>query len=177
MSTQVILLNGGSSSGKSSIARCLQGLSPQPWLLTGCDTFVDALPPAMQHSPDGIGFAADGAVTVGETFRNLEAAWMTGVAATVMAGARVIIDDVFLGGASSQQRWQQALRGLDAVWVGVRCDSTVAAQREAARGDRVIGMAALQAEAVHAGVQYDVEVDTTYDDSTLCARSILACVD
>lgn len=46
MSTaQVIVLNGGSSSGKSSIARCLQELLPDPWLTLGADTLVDALPP------------------------------------------------------------------------------------------------------------------------------------
>jgi chloramphenicol 3-O phosphotransferase len=32
------------------------------------------------------------------------------------AGARVIVDDAFLGGAVSQ-RWQQALAGLDVLWI------------------------------------------------------------
>lgn len=175
--TQVIVLNGGSSSGKSSIARCLQALLPEPWLLTGCDTFVDALPPAMQKLEDGIEFAADGAVNIGEGFRKLEVAWMEGVAATVRAGGRVIIDDVFLVGASSQQRWQQALGGLKVLWVGVRCDSVVAAGREADRGDRATGMAALQADLVHTGVRYDLEVDTTDTASRMCAKSIVAHVD
>lgn len=167
-------MNGGSSSGKSSISRCLQELLPEPWLLTGCDTFVDALPPAMQESNDGIEFAADGAVKVGDGFRALEAAWMEGVAATVRAGARVIIDDVFLGGASSQQRWQLALARLDVLWVGVRCDGVVAAKRESYRADRVTGMAALQAELVHVGVRYDLEVDTTDTTPELLAKSIIA---
>src|SRR4029079_8988236 len=33
--TQVIVLNGGSSSGKSGIARCLQAILPDPWLAFG----------------------------------------------------------------------------------------------------------------------------------------------
>jgi len=37
-------------------------------------------------------------------FRVLEDAWMEGVAAMARAGARIIIDDAFLGGAASQQR-------------------------------------------------------------------------
>jgi chloramphenicol 3-O phosphotransferase len=45
MATQVIVLNGGSSSGKTGIARCLQAILPQPWLRLGVDDLVDALPP------------------------------------------------------------------------------------------------------------------------------------
>ncbi|MFE9861134.1 chloramphenicol phosphotransferase CPT [Streptomyces sp. NPDC005780] len=177
MTTQMIILNGGSSSGKSGIVRCLQDVLPVPWLAFGCDSFVDAMPARMQTSDEGITFSADGAVYVGEEFRALEAAWMSGVVAMVRAGARVVIDDVFLGGAASQQRWQRALDGLPVLWVGVRCDSAVAAGREVARGDRTQGMAASQADVVHEGVIYDLEVDTTHTESLVCARSIAARLD
>ncbi|HVV22803.1 MAG TPA: chloramphenicol phosphotransferase CPT [Pseudonocardiaceae bacterium] len=170
MTTRVIVLNGGSSSGKSGLARCLQAVLPDPWLAFGIDGLVDAMPAGHR----GIDFAADGAVTVGPEFRVLEGAWMAGVAATVRAGARVIVDDVFLGGATSQQRWQQALAGLPVLWVGVRCDAEVAAAREIARGDRTGGMAASQAEIVHKGVVYDLEVDTTHTEALDCARAIAA---
>jgi chloramphenicol 3-O phosphotransferase len=39
---QVIVLNGGSSSGKSGIARCLQAVLPDPWLVFGVDTLIAA---------------------------------------------------------------------------------------------------------------------------------------
>lgn len=58
------------------------------------------------------------------------------------------------------------------LWVGVRCESAVAAAREIARGDRVTGMAASQADVVHRGVFYDLEVDTTRSESMECARII-----
>jgi chloramphenicol 3-O phosphotransferase len=99
---------------------------------------------------------------------------MEGVAAMARAGARVILDEVLLGGAAAQQRWQKKLAGLDVLWVGVRCDAAVAAGREVARGDRVRGMAVSQAEVVHNGVVYDVEVDTTHTESLECARVIAA---
>ncbi|MEU6883083.1 chloramphenicol phosphotransferase CPT [Streptomyces sp. NPDC046712] len=172
MTTQMIILNGGSSSGKSGIVRCLQAVLPDPWLAFGCDSFVDAMPAKMQASDEGIVFAADGGVSVGAEFRALEAAWMEGVVAMARAGARIIVDDVFLGGAASQQRWQKALRGLDVLWVGVRCESAVAAGREVARGDRTEGMAASQSDVVHEGVFYDLEVDTTRTESLVCARTI-----
>ncbi|MEV8455028.1 chloramphenicol phosphotransferase CPT [Streptomyces sp. NPDC052095] len=177
MTIHMIVLNGGSSSGKSGIARCLQACLPDPWLALGTDTLVDAMPASMQASDAGIEFAPDGQVTVGPEFRALEAAWIEGVAAMARAGARIVVDEVFLGGVDSQRRWQKALDGLDVLWVGVRCDSAVAAGREVARGDRIGGMAASQADVVHRGMVYDLEVDTTHTESMECARAIAARVD
>ncbi|MEV4944958.1 chloramphenicol phosphotransferase CPT [Streptomyces sp. NPDC053755] len=170
----MIILNGGSSSGKTGIVRCLQAVLPDPWLAVGVDSFVDALPASLRACDDGITFAGDGGVSVGPQFHALEAAWRGGIAAMARAGARIVVDDVFLGGAASQERWQRALDGLPVLWVGVRCDAEVTAGREIARGDRTVGMAALQAEVVHEGVRYDLEVDTTRTESLDCARAIAA---
>ncbi|MFF8380855.1 chloramphenicol phosphotransferase CPT [Streptomyces sp. NPDC015661] len=170
----MIILNGGSSSGKSGIVRCLQAVLPEPWLAFGVDSFVDALPAKMQDSDDGIVFDADGGVGVGAGFRALEAAWAGGIVAMARAGARIVVDDVFLGGAASQQRWREALGDLPVLWVGVRCEGAVAEGREIARGDRTAGMAAQQARIVHEGVEYDIEVDTTRAESLECARVIAA---
>lgn len=169
----MIVLNGGSSSGKSGIARCLQAVLPQAWLAIGVDTLIDVMPARLRLGSEGIGFA-DGDVSVGAQFRLIEDAWMAGVAAMVRAGARVIVDDVFLGGVESRQRWEKALDGLAVLWVGVRCDAEVAAGRELARGDRVAGMAEAQADVVHRGMSYDVEVDTAKAESVECAKVIAA---
>ena len=174
MTTQVIVLNGGSSSGKTGVARCLKAILPQPWIHFGIDDLVDALPPSLLGGGSGIDFGAQGEVEVGEGFREIQAAWLTGIAAMVRAGARVIIDDVFLNGGDSQERVRPHLDGLDVLWVGVHCDPEVVVGREIARGDRAIGMAALQADVVHAGVVYDVEVDTSHTESLECARAIAA---
>jgi len=174
VTTQVIVLNGGSSSGKSGIARCLQAILPEPWLSLGVDTLIEAMPVSAQASDSGIQFPPGGSVVIGPEFRVLDEAWAAGVAAMAQAGARVIVDDVFLGGATSQQRWQRALGTLPVLWVGVRCDGAVAEAREIARGDRPAGMAASQAEVVHQGVAYDLEVDTTHAEALDCARAIAA---
>ena len=174
MTTQVIVLNGDSSSGKTGIARCLQAILPRPWISIGVDDLLDALPPSLMGSGSGVAFERQGEVTLGDGFRESEAAWMTGVAAMARAGARIIIDDVFLGGGASQERIRAHLEGIEVLWVGVRCDPETAAGREIARGDRVIGMAASQAEVVHKGVVYDIEVDTSHTESLDCARAIAA---
>lgn len=171
---QVIVLNGGSSSGKSSLARALQEVLPDPWLSLSVDDLVDAMPPALVSGGAGIGFGEQGEVSVGDSFRALETAWMAGIAAMAQAGARVVLDDVFLSGAASQARVREQLDGLNVLWVGVRCAPEIAAQREQARGDRTTGMAALQAEVVHEGVYYDVEVDTGTCSATTCAQVVAA---
>lgn len=77
-----------------------------------------------------------------------------------------------LAGARSQERWRKVLDGLDVLWVGVRCEAAVAAGREIVRGDRVRETAERQAELVHQGVVYDLEVDTTHSEALDCARTI-----
>jgi chloramphenicol 3-O phosphotransferase len=173
MAMRIIMLNGGSSSGKSSIARCLQSLLPDPWLTFGVDTLVDAMPPALWGSSAGIAVASDGRITVSPAVQILRSAWTRGLAAIAHAGAPMILDEVFLTGAAAQQQWRIALEGLPILWVGVRCDPDVAVQREAARGNRVPGMAAQQAHLVHQCVVYDMEVDTTHASPQQCAQTIV----
>ena len=172
MVTRVIVLNGGSSSGKTSIARCLQAILPRPWIRLGVDDLLRALPPSLLDSGSGVAFGQRGEVMLGDGFRAIEAAWMTGGPRWPWPG-RIIIDDVFLGGAASQQRTRGYLAGLEVLWVGVRCDPEIAEGREIARGDRVTGRAASQAETVHKGV-VDIEVDTSRTEPVDCARAIAA---
>ena len=42
--SKIIILNGPSSSGKTSIARSIQRLSDEPWLTLGIDTFIHMTP-------------------------------------------------------------------------------------------------------------------------------------
>lgn len=171
----VIVLNGGSSSGKSSIARALQGLLGPTWMTLGVDDLIRALPGGDQPlgNEPSIEIRPDGSVAVGDDFRRAEAAWYQGLAAIGNAGTGLIIDEVFLGGKSSQERLARELDGLAVLWVGVRCDPEVAAQREQHRPDRIVGMALSQAESVHDVVEYDLVVDTTYLSALDCARSII----
>ncbi|RIJ69756.1 chloramphenicol phosphotransferase [Nakamurella silvestris] len=174
MRPDVYVLNGISSSGKSSIARQLQNLLPETYLRFSVDDFVDALPERLTSGEQGIGFGSDGRVQVDDTFVSLERSWTAGIAAIARAGTGVILDDVFLGGTASQERTRTGLAGLNVCWVGIHCDLAVAVEREAARGDRAPGMAASQIDLVHRGVGYDVEVDSTDLAPAECAARIVA---
>lgn len=174
MSIQVIVLNGGSSSGTSSLARALQEVLPRPWLTFGVDSLIEALPPGLMDDPDGLVLGADGSVTPGAAFQALQDSWRHGVAAVVRAGAPVILDEVFLGGVEGRRAWERVLGDLPALWVGVRCDAATATARERTRPDRVPGMAAAQASLVHRGMTYDIEVDTGRRTARECAREVAA---
>ena len=84
----VVVLNGGSSAGKSSIARRLQTLLGPVWLTLGVDDLIRALPGGGETPGDQppIEIGSDGAVTVGDDFRRIEGAWYAGLAAMARAG-------------------------------------------------------------------------------------------
>ncbi len=168
---RVLVLNGGSSAGKSSVARELQTLLDGVWLRLGVDTLIDAAPPSLLDR-GGLVLSGDGAVEVGADFIAVEGFWMAGLARMAEAGARLLIEDGFVSGPPAQDRWRDALGPLPVGWVGIRCDPDVAAERERRRGDRVPGMAGAQALAVHEGIGYDLEVDTTSESPATVADTI-----
>jgi len=186
---EVIVLNGASSSGKTTLAVALQDIFDESWLIFGIDTLISALPLALldlhedatigarprDHvvREDGISFDAGGEITIGAEFRRLEGAWVKGLSSIAETGARLILDEVFLDGARSQDRLRRALAGRNIAWIGVTCDATVATQRERDRGDRVVGGFERQSTRVHEGVHYDLVVDTTSRPTHEIAQQIV----
>jgi chloramphenicol 3-O phosphotransferase len=178
--TDVIVLNGGSSAGKSSLARSLQELLDRPWVVLGTDVLLSALAPSLvgDAAPRRgrrplLTYGADGAVHVDSSLRPVETAWLAGIVAMAKAGLGVILEEVLLDGGAGQRRLTAALTGLSTLWVGVRCDPAAAAAREQSRSDRIAGMAISQAAKAHDGVRYDVDVNTTATPSEDCARTVL----
>ncbi|WP_061809349.1 chloramphenicol phosphotransferase CPT family protein [Rossellomorea vietnamensis] len=170
--TNIIILNGGSSSGKTTLAKCLQNSLTGPWLRFSIDDLIESMPESMLKKDSGIKLDEDGTVTPGTEFQELESAWMQGIGEMARRGARIIIDDVFLSGVKGRENWETALEGLQVLWVGVFCDPAVADAREKARGDRIEGMAVSQATFVHNGMNYDVTVDTSMSSAEECIRLI-----
>ena len=169
---QVIVLNGGSSAGKSSITRALQRMLPGIWLTFGVDTFIEALPDQGHSLRAGITYHRDGSITFSPEHRALESSWYAGLSGMARAGAHLVLDEVLLSGGVGQERLRSTFSDVNVTWVGVRCDPDVAASREAERADRVEGMARRQALSVHSGVIYDFEVNTTNRSTEECAKDI-----
>ena len=107
--TQIVVLNGGSSAGKSSIARALQLTLPAPWLTFGVDVLIDALPGRGDDPRSGIVFEIDGSISVTPNYQAIENAWYQSLATMARHGTRLILDEVLLSGAAGQRRLSEDL--------------------------------------------------------------------
>jgi chloramphenicol 3-O phosphotransferase len=170
----IVVLNGTSSAGKTTLARALQdALLPDVWLLLGIDWFIGAMPFGAFGTDQGHTINADGSIDLGTGWHEQQAHWRAGIVAIARSGADLILDEVFLRGGAEQAEWASLLDGLDGRWVGVHVDVDVAEARERARGDRSPGMARHQASIVHDGVAYDLEVDTTSTTPEVLAAELV----
>jgi chloramphenicol 3-O-phosphotransferase len=87
----------------------------------------------MINDPEGLS-VHEGVITRGRLFTPLYEGFLHAVAALARSGVDVLIDDLTLDGLVDQQRWNNALQGLDVCWVGVRCAPQIPAEREPRRG-------------------------------------------
>lgn len=163
---KIIILNGTTSVGKSSTARALQKLLPEPYLHVQLDAFLAMLPPAMMDHPDGIVFKDETsggvpAITLemGPVMDRLLRGSRSAVAALAAEGNNLIVDDIMLRPEDAQY-YRNRLAEYDFAFVGLFAPLTVLEQREKDRGDRHPGLARWQYERIHKGMAYAVEVDT-----------------
>jgi chloramphenicol 3-O phosphotransferase len=179
----VVVVNGASSSGKTSLARALQLLAPDPWLHAGIDRFWGMMPQGWMQ----LGARADEGVSwlrgedeygrpvvhtlPGPVATRMARGMHRAVAALARGGSNVVSDDVFFDPAWASD-WAVALDGLDAWLVALHCPEVELERRERGRGDREPGEARAEASAIHDGVPYDLELDS----SSLPAEALAAAV-
>jgi chloramphenicol 3-O phosphotransferase len=190
----VVLVNGPSSAGKTSLCRGLQAAVTHPYLCIAFDDFVFAAPGRYYRGADTAEqsqqdeFTAAGVRMVitsppgaprsvtavfGPVFRRLMDGMAPAVRALVDAGNSVIFDHVL----HDQRMYESLLNsfdGLDVFTVGVVCPVEILEAREAARGDRVLGRARGLAEVVHGFCGYDVVVDTGHHGPEACVDQVIA---
>lgn len=169
----VIILNGASSAGKSSIARELQTILPEPYLHIGIDTFIAMMPKKVNELErsdcvmDGFYFKSKivNGVTVprihcGHYAKRINQVYHSTVKHLADSGMNVIVDDI-MDGVREQRQWKAALGDISLLFVGVHCSLPILAEREKSRHDRLQGAAMEQAKRVHEGIKYDLEVSST----------------
>lgn len=190
----IILVNGPSSAGKTTLCRALQASLPQPYLVTGFDDFVfmaalryyrgadtDRQDARDRFTAEGVemvatsppGAPASVTARFGPVFRRLVDSMAPAVRALVDGGNAVIFDHV-LHDRAMYESFRRATEGLDVFTVGVTCPLDVLEARERARGDRVLGRARGLAAVVHSFCDYDVTVDTGTASPETCVAGILA---
>jgi len=149
---RLVLLNGPTSAGKTTLSHTIAARLTTPWLVLPVDLFHQ-----IRTRPD-----AD--LTHREwndVFRRTRAAYHRALAGAVASGCDVIGDHVL----NEPWRLDDLLRltpGLDVLLVHVTCSDTELRRREKARGERDPGAAIIQRRQVFQHGDCDLTVDTTY---------------
>lgn len=172
---KVIILNGASSSGKTSILNELQSLFDEPYLNAGIDKFIWMLPKRYLDRPlwdDVLGLATE----AGEMGSRLFSSMHKVIQLLSLEGMNVIADHVMV-----EPKWTEEcarlFAPLPAYLIGIQCPLEVLIQREANRKDRTLGQAEAQYPFVHKNVIYDLAVDTSLLSVEDCALQIKEYID
>ena len=152
----MILLNGASSSGKSTLARSLQDALPSPFLHISSDQWVDGGALPRRREPTGP-FAW--ASTMRPRFFD---GFHRSIKALVDAGNDLVVDHI-IEYAAWRDQLSALLDSVDVFLVDVICDSDELDRRERERGDRFIGEGRSHIEilGIHTLGAADFTIDTT----------------
>lgn len=184
----IIILNGPSAAGKSSIQTEFQYLMmPSLWIKLGIDNLFDK--PMPDITPENLQFwqAANPirwVTATQDTNKNPIITLYTGeqgdkvaygmngaIAAYAQAGCNIIVDYI-----AYKKEWLDDLRGklknTKTYWVKVNIPLHVIEKREVARGTSPKGHARSHYDYVHWDITYDFEVDTEKDSATTIAKKI-----
>lgn len=185
-SSKIIILNGGSSAGKTSLAKALQQIMVPTYMLLGIDAFWLALPPQQLDletvSPEcfrwqyeHIGGKEYFRVIPGPLLDVAMKARFWAVRQYLERGLNVVADEVFWSFDWVLES-AKAFAGFDVYLVGVYCDDDELDRREAVRGDRWSGWGRGSQHFAHQNMKYDLIVDTTHSSSVESANVIKAAI-
>ena len=165
MKGKIIILNGPSSSGKSTLSRNLQKIWPAPLYYLSYDLVEEEMAP-YPHSHH----AYEGFPSPVKEFLDI---MYTSASAIANAGRDVVIDNCLFDTEDIIDLCRERLTGLEQIWVRVKLDQDELDRREKARGNRAIGKARWQAEHITPKEDnaYAVIVDTA-NPSADCAKAI-----
>jgi len=179
---RIILLNGCSSAGKSSLARAIQraGDTPrnQAWLHVAMDEIIAMLPDGRETEPDWFPLSRAGGlvrIDTGPRGSSLLSAMRGFIFDLAERHLDVIVDQVCTHEEIAEYRARLARHAL--LVVKVDAPHAILEQREHARGDRIAGIAAEQSRRIRKGIAYDLIVSNSDGRLDLCAAEILAALE
>jgi chloramphenicol 3-O phosphotransferase len=154
----IIVLNGVSSSGKSSLSKELTKFLPDFFAFS-----IDDFDLVIEKMEDRVGQRLISIETEYFYYKN--------VAMFSNRGVNLILDQI-IHDPLTLKNFYEALKGYPVLFVGVHCPVDELLHREQSRGDRRTGLAASQLEYVHKQEIYDVEVNTFNQSLSECAKEI-----
>lgn len=179
---KLIILVGGSSAGKTSLAKALQGEMPELYLLMGIDMFWLSLPPKQlnldtvesdyyrwtMEEMDGKDLFR---IVPGPILDELMIGRYPAMRAYLDRGFNIIADEVLW-----KKLWLdeciKALESYEVTFIRVYCSDEEGARREKVRGDRHAGWNRGSAYYSDLNCIFDLEIDTTSDAPDVCAHRL-----
>ncbi len=164
-SGRVLLLNGASSSGKTSLAYALRNICPGPVMVFSIDHFL----PLCGNISQSVSQAVD------QTKLPLIETFHASVAEAARAGVFAIVDHVIGENPAWLIDLVSRLGSIPLKIVKVTCQQKLLLNRELSREDRPVNPehALRQFQTIHNNMHYDCEVDTTYASPEQLATEIL----
>jgi len=150
----IILLNGASSAGKSTLAMAIQTKMDAPFLRFSLDLLLfggNVLPPRRDKT---------GPFSWAAMRPRLFEGYYECLAALAGAGNDLIVDQI-IETSDQRDRLADVLAPFDVFYVGVHCPLPELERRERLRGDRAVGDARRDLAFVHGFGPYDAEVDSS----------------
>lgn len=183
----IIVLNGPSASGKSSIQKELQKISKKPLLAVGLDSFfVGVMPPryyleeCKESDTNQIvmkGLASQDAqgplfdLHIGALGRKIIYGMHRACAGYAAEGNNLVVDYI-LYDTSWISHLRQSLSGFKVFYVGIKIPLNILEQREKSRATSPQGHARSHYASVHQGMVYDLEIDSGHLSAAEAARVI-----
>lgn len=185
---KVIIINGGSSAGKTSMSLEFQEIMDEPYFLLGIDMFWFTMPQkeidlerataqyyewCQEETEEGLRYFR---ILPGPLLNESMLARYKAMAAYLERGLNIVADEVFW-----TREWLleslRVFKPYDCYYVGIFCEDAELRRREVERGDRYIGWARGSQIYAHKDALYDLEIDNTIKTPLECALAVKNLVD
>ena len=185
---KLIIINGGSSSGKTTMALEFQEIINEPYFLLGIDSFWVTMPQkeidleratpqyyrwCQEETEEGLKYYR---IVPGKFLNEIMLARYRSMAAYLERGLNVVADEVFW----TQEWLLESLRVFKpfcCYYVGVFCSDAELRAREIKRGDRLLGWARGSQIYTHKDALYDLKIDNTAMTALECAAALKRLLD
>jgi chloramphenicol 3-O phosphotransferase len=182
---KLIIINGGSSAGKTSMSLQLQEIMEEPFFLLGIDVFWFTMPEKAinlervqpeyykwceEETADGLKYFR---ILPGKFLNESMLARYKSMAAYLDQGLNVVADEVFWS-----KDWLleslEVFAKYTCYYIGIFCSDEELSRRELERGDRYQGWARGSQIYAHKDAIYDLTIDNTKKTPLECAQEIKA---
>lgn len=181
----IIIINGSSSAGKTTIIKHMQGLYNKPLLHAGIDRFWAMIPDQYKEC----GAKAEEGYLFSQTFDNhnnptvqIQRApfalqfdhTMPQVIKCLADCDHDVVVDTIITTDEQLHDYAKTLQEQIVYFVGVVCALPELERREKERGNRILGLVRGQIDLIHkCEVYYDLIIDSTHGDPATSAQKIL----